>query len=94
MDEERFFRGILDVLLLVVAFVEDDEDAVFAAAELLVSLLRFVGGCLDVDGWGSSSDDEADSGAARFLPFRSVTDSSMMTPIGADAFERLVLQGP
>ena len=72
------------VVLLVVAFVEDDEDAVFAVAELLVTLLRFVGGCLDVDGWGSSSDDEA----ARFLPFRSVTVSSMMTPIGADEFER------
>jgi hypothetical protein len=83
----------LDVLLLVIAFAEDDEDAVFAAAALLVTLLHFVGGCLDVDGWGSSSDDEADPGAARFLPFRSVTDSSMMKPIGEDAFERLVLQG-
>jgi hypothetical protein len=82
---------MLGVLVLVVAFEEEDEAALFAAVELRVTRLLFAGGCLEVDGWGSSSDDESDSGAARFLPFRSATGSLMTTPVEADAVERLTL---
>ena len=83
---------MVGVLVLVVAFEKEDEAALFAAVELRVTRLRFAGGCLEVDGWDSSSDDESDSGAARFLPFRS-TDSLMTTPVEADAFECLILWG-
>jgi len=89
--EERFLRGMVDVLALVVVLIEEDEGTVFATAELRVTRLRLVGGCLEVKGWDSSSEDEADWGAARFLPFRSATGSLMVGPVEADAFERLEL---
>ena len=86
--EERFLRGMVDVLALAAVLVEEDEGRVFATAKLRVTRLRLVGGCL---GWDSSSEDEADWGAARFLPFRSARGSLMVRPVEADAFERLAL---
>ena len=40
---ERFLRGTLDKLALVVVLVEGNEGAVFATAELCVTRLRLVG---------------------------------------------------
>ena len=76
--EERFLRGMLDVLALAVILVEEDEGMVFVTAELRATRLRSVGGCLEVKGWDSSTEDEADWVQHAFLPFRSAIGSLMV----------------